>query len=207
MRQRNKGLIGASLSVAAVVLVAAFLASTHGNPLAPCSGRPPHMFPGPDPQNLTRQEQFGVYLADPGEMAKVCVGYESYSYSPVTLQLEPRMVIVGGGAAALPINVSVEPSGNFTAPAAIECGNSPCREPLAYAVYTITIPNGTSGFYVLRLPGVCPDPLAVGYSWTEVNASDFGIWPQLAHNCPVSSQVDAYTVVFSNLNMTSTFVS
>jgi hypothetical protein len=208
MRKRSKGLIGASLSIAAVVLVAAFLVSTRGNLLAQCSSRPPHAFPGPDPQNLTRREQFSVLLADPGQTAKVCVGYEAYNdNSSVILQLEPLMVTVGGGTTALPINVTAEPSGSLTAPHGVECGNSPCPEPLAYAVYTITIPNGTKGFYVLQLPGDCPTPFAVGYPWSEVNASDFGGWPNQAFSCSGSSQVDPYTVVYSNLNITFAYVS
>lgn len=161
--------------------------------------------PTPIGPNVSQRQQFMVLLANPGTSPKLCVGYSSLVDSQVVLRLDalvtPLATTTGTiTIAAEPYNLTVPNDNNGMSPVGI-----------AYAVFTLQVSNSTSGFYVLDLPGDCPQLLAVGYPPNQIDASDFGNWVQRSLSCTGNPQVAPNTTVqfegALNLNSTNPYVS
>jgi hypothetical protein len=215
MRKRNKALISVGVLLLAAVIVTAFLIPrpsinriVNGNLLSQCPNQWPPVSPEQESQNVSQREQFGVFLANPGQTATLCVGYTANGFTnSATLQLQSQAVAANTSVFARSISVTAQPSGSIVAPPANNCGLSPCGLSVAYAVYTITVTNATQGFYILELAGMCPQALAVGYSSSEVNATDFSGWVRQIESCSGNPQVSSEIVAFSNLNIGYPYVN
>jgi hypothetical protein len=150
--------------------------------------------------NTTRRESppsIGVLLVSPGTTSKLCVGYGSNSNYAVNLQLNPSVVDLSLSTAG--VEVTAEPS----VLTVLSDNNGLSPTGVAYAVFTLKASNDSKGFYVLEFPG-CLQPLASGYSASQVNASDFGGWVQQVQRdqCAGNAQVNLSFVSESNLNIT-----
>ena len=136
------------------------------------------------PTNSSHKQQFVVFLLRPNSTARICVRYTSLSPSPVELNLYSGTIIGlnhnvwGVTMSTQPLNLMVPGNNNNLSPIGV-----------AYAVYTIELTNGTTGFYIFELPGFCPTiPVAVGYSPSEVNATVFSGWLAGKYACSTESR-------------------
>ena len=161
--------------------------------------------PTPLGPNISQREQYMVLLASPGTSPKLCVGYSSLIDSQVVLRLAAVVVPLNASTGGItivpqPLDLTV-PNDNG--------GNSPVG--IAYAVFTLEIPNSSRGFYVLDLPGDCPQLLAIGYPPSQINGSDFGNWVQRSLSCTGNPQVAPNTTMQfeggAGLNSTNPYVS
>ena len=208
MKRRTWGLLVSAGVVLLLYVVVFTIIDQPWNPrvvnqdlLNQCNSSWPPESPGP---NISQREQFAVLLANPGVSPKMCVGYSSLIDDQVSLELNALVVPLNSSTGA--ITVLAEPH-NLTVPNDNN-GNSPAG--IAYAVFTLQVSNDSHGFYVLDLPGDCPQLLAVGYLAAQVNESDFGIWVQRSLSCTGNPQV-APNVTFqlegeSNLNVTFPYI-
>jgi len=138
-----------------------------------------------------------ILLANPGTTSKLCVGYGSNSNSALDLPLNTSVISTSSSEGG--VEFTAEP-GVLTV---LSDNNGLSPTGVAYAVFTLSVANGSKGFYVLEFPG-CLQLLASGYPPSQVNASDFGSWIQPAQSatCEGNAQVNLRFVSESNLNVT-----
>lgn len=186
LKREYKGALAFGGSVLLLFIIAFTLVAQPWNPrvlnqnlLKQCNEPWP---PTPLGPNISQREQFLVLLANPGTSPRLCVGYSSQVDSQVALRLRAAVVALNlstGGitVAAEPYNLTVPNDNNGISPVGV-----------AYAVFTLQIPNGSHGFYVLDLPGDCPRLLAVGYPPSQITQGDFGSWVQRSLSCTGNPQ-------------------
>ena len=98
----------------------------NGNLLKECSTPSPPELPESESQNVSRREQFQVILANPGQIARLCVGYTSDNCTN-SIMLQPQAQIVAANpglpssssSSSVPINVAVQPAGGVDVPPGI----------------------------------------------------------------------------------------
>ena len=151
-----------------------------------------------------------VFLMNPGSSAVVCVTYQSSLQQNATqfpatgmyqfgLSISKEHCVTSGANTGCTATISH----SFTTSASPSSIQLSPNTNYVTVVYTINSLSNSTGFYDNAIPnGNCDNlPIAVGYTASQVNASDFS-QPRISASCPVPT-FDWISTSVSGMNVTS----